>query len=192
MSFGNRIEYLADEPEFPLHPPGGTKCNSFSLVNTLEAPARLPTSRSRWGPGSSMAPSCCARRRWAARAAAAQNTPGGTPRWSSTYPSATCRAWPASALLFMPSWIKWRSRSPPKTPTSTSTRPSAKREKWWEAFFFPFILLVFPFHAPNAIFFCLVCDPALPHRVGQHHGVWLQRPAEDRRRHSALLVVLSW
>lgn len=42
-----------------------------------------------------------------------------------------------------------------------------------------------------SLFFCM-CDPALPYSLGQHHGVWLQRPAEDRRHHPALLVFLSW
>lgn len=87
---------------------------SMAALPPLHMLTSLPTSRSRWGRGSSTAQSCSARRRWAARAAAALNTRGGTTLWSSTYPSATCRAWLASALPFMPSWIKSRSRSPPK------------------------------------------------------------------------------
>lgn len=87
---------------------------SMTALPPLDMLTSLPTSRSRWGRGSSTAQSFSVRRRWAARAAAALNTRGGTTLWSSTYPSATCRAWLASALPFMPSWIKSRSRSPPK------------------------------------------------------------------------------
>lgn len=94
---------------------GWLKLNkSVTALPPLDVLTSLPTSRSRWGRGSSTAQSCSVRRRWAARAAAALNTRGGTTLWSSTYPSATCHAWLASALPFMPSWIKSRSRSPPK------------------------------------------------------------------------------
>lgn len=33
---------------------------------------------------------------------------------------------------------------------------------------------------------------ALPYSLGQHHGIWLQRPTEDWRHHLALLVFISW
>lgn len=42
------------------------------------------------------------------------------------------------------------------------------------------------------LYLLLCCVAALPYSLGQHHGVWLQRPTEDWRHYLALLVFISW
>lgn len=49
---------------------------------------------------------------------------------------------------------------------------------------------VFQFYSVKYTYCCVVA--ALPYSLGQHHGVWLQRPTEDWRHHLALLVLISW